>query len=160
MHRGASQTSTGNSTMRTYILILVPETTAHMQTHTDTHILPHRGKSHSALHFQPTLFHIPESPLNFKARHEQRLRIQGRSIFYSTCSLTGDKLVRVTGFPQMFAHLRHISWASGYSRCRLGSELSGDKQGSRQELKDQVSLEDSVSMMAQIELNAPGEMGR
>ena len=46
MCRGASQTSTGNSLPRTYILILAPESTdaqidteqAHIQTHTQTYI--------------------------------------------------------------------------------------------------------------------------
>lgn len=36
--RGASQTSTGNSTMRTYILILAPASwSVHVNTHTHTH---------------------------------------------------------------------------------------------------------------------------
>lgn len=82
MHRGASQASTGNSTMRTYILTLAPETTQNAHRHTQTHTcLPRRGKGQLALRFQPTPFHIPESLPKFKPGQEESPRIQGCSAF-------------------------------------------------------------------------------
>lgn len=76
MCRGASQTSTGNSLPRTYILILAPESTdaqidteqAHIQTHTHRHIYTFSCRKSRFVHCFP---HVPESLLEFLVGPEQ-----------------------------------------------------------------------------------------
>lgn len=74
MCRGASQTSTGNSLPRTYILILAPES-YRARTHTDTHtdIYTFSCRKSRFVHCFP---HVPESLLEFLARPEQSPRTQ------------------------------------------------------------------------------------
>lgn len=113
--RGAGQTSTGNSTRRTYILILAPEST-HTLTHCHTH--SHTSHTQTGLSlpgrvslpspFQYPLFCQLESLQELTAGHEWGPRIQGCQIFDSRCGLTLG-----------LGHRGHKCQVGGTHRCVL-----------------------------------------